>query len=713
LRVTLRHFAASQHCDGTAAGLWAFIVESLVADGLADFAALLRQRLLDGGVLLVCDGLDEVADEEDRRAVQDAVAGLATTYNHPANRYLVTCRIYAYQDPCWHLEGFAAHTLAPFNQEQVDAFVDCWYREACRLGWKTEAEAGALTQGLQAATRRADLAPLARSPLQLTMMASLHFSWGRLPDDRAELYQQMVDLLLVRWQEARLGEGTGLIEALTAGELVSALEQVAFEAHRAQGTSEGPADLSEAALLSVLVDSLGGSWGRAQELLAYIRERAGLLLEREPGVYTFPHRSYQEYLAGSYLAREPDFPDLAADLVRDNYSQWREVVLWAVGIMARLKRMTHVAVGVADALCPPPLPQAGTGWRAAHLAGEALLETGLVKVRARERHAQVLDRVQARLVALLEENALPARERAAAGNTLSDLDDPRFRAEAWFLPDEPLFGFVPVPAGPFLMGTREDDIPALLERFGGERGWYEREVPQHTVELPDYYIARYPVTVAQFRAFAQDSGHKPGREASLPGLSAGGLPNHPVVNVTWYDAVAYSQWLAEQLRGFDFGLWMANLTDDALTAQSQDLRDRIQDQGWQVRLPSEAEWEKAARGMEERFFPWGDDVDPDRANYFDTRIGATSAVGCFSGGASPYGVLDLGGNVWEWTQSLYRDYPYNLTDGREELDDNGSRVLRGGAFHYNGWRVRCAFRFRYYPRRRFNVFGFRVVVAPG
>ncbi|MBM3749297.1 MAG: NACHT domain-containing protein, partial [Acidobacteria bacterium] len=203
LQVALRHLEKSQWCDGTAGGLWNFIAETLTTQNLGDFARYLRQELLNGHVLVILDGLDEVADPQKRECVRHAVAAFAATYNHPANRYLVTCRTYAYQDPQRQLPGFTAYTLAPFDAEQIDRFIACWYEEVRRLGWKSESEAQDLTGRLQAATRRPDLAPLAENPLQLTMMASLHYSWGRLPDDRVELYRQMVDLLLVRWQEAR------------------------------------------------------------------------------------------------------------------------------------------------------------------------------------------------------------------------------------------------------------------------------------------------------------------------------------------------------------------------------------------------------------------------------------------------------------------------------------------------------------------------------
>ncbi len=702
LRVTLRHFAASEHNDGTAAGLWAFVVESLTEDSLADFAPHLRQKLLDGRVLVIADGLDEVADPEERASVRQALADFATTYGHPKNHYLVTCRVYAYQDPAWQLERFAAHTLAPFSQEQIDAFVDCWYREVCRLGWKTEGEARDLTSRLQGATRRPDLAPLARSPLQLTMMASLHFSWGRLPDDRAELYQEMVRLLLVRWQEARLGEEAAATQAVSAGDLESALERVAFEAHRAQEGAEGVADVGQAMLLDVLKGYQEGSWDRAQELLTYIRERAGLLLEQEPGVYTFPHRSYQEYLAGSYLAREPDFPDQAARLIGDNYAQWREVVLWAVDVMASLKRMTHVAVDAAAALCPRLMsqgPPSDMEWRSAALAGEALLEIGLKEVHARERHKQVLDRLQSWLVALVEQGALPPQERAGAGDTLARLGDPRFDPNVFWLPHrfqgkpEPLLGFLPVPAGEFQMGTREEEIPSLRERYGGSQSWYEREVPQQQITVSTFYIARYPVTVAQFRAFVGAIGFQPGDPGCLRDPDS-----RPVVRVTWHEARAYCDWLADELRGRE------NLPPELAVA----LRDR----GWTVRLPTEAEWEKAARGSDGRHYPWGDEFDRDRCNSGEDEINNTSSVGLFPAGASPYGAADMAGNVFEWCQSLYKPYPYRVNDGREGLEAEGSRVLRGGSWDYDRDVARCACRYDDHPELRYYVVGFRVVVAP-
>jgi hypothetical protein len=186
-----------------------------------------------------------------------------------------------------------------------------------------------------------------------------------------------------------------------------------------------------------------------------------------------------------------------------------------------------------------------------------------------------------RQLELMRSSHLAARKRVAAGKSLAQQGDPRFLADAWFLLDEPLLGFVEIPAGPFLMGSDKAHDPKASNS----------ELPQHEVKLPRYFIGRYPVTVAQFRVFFESGGSRPKNPASLRGLA-----NHPVVSVSWYEAQQYCDWLTERLR--------------AMQHAPEPLATLLRNGGWQVTLPSEAEWEKAARGTDGRIYPGGTNLPP-------------------------------------------------------------------------------------------------------
>lgn len=250
------------------------------------------------------------------------------------------------------------------------------------------------------------------------------------------------------------------------------------------------------------------------------------------------------------------------------------------------------------------------------------------------------------------------------------------------------FDWVPIPAGEFIMGSTD------------ERGLYiyKDEKPQHNVYLPAFQIARVPVTNTQFRTFVEASGYRTTAEkkkyayASVdgnwrdvegadwahpngPGSHVRDKADHPVVSVSWYDAQAFCKWAG-------------------------------------VLLPSEAQWEKAARGTDGWLWPWGNDKPTgDHCNFAGT-VGDTTPVGRYVRGASPYGVMDMSGNVLEWTSSIWKSYPYDADDGREDQSGSSIRVLRGGSFLYFSDIVRCASRSGFNPYRRYGLFGFRVL-APG
>jgi formylglycine-generating enzyme required for sulfatase activity len=425
----------------------------------------------------------------------------------------------------------------------------------------------------------------------------------------------------------------------------------------------------------------------------YLRDRTGLLVERGEGVYTFPHRTFQEYLAACHLTSR-NFPKGAARLGREDPGRWREAVLLAG---AKAARGAESSVWqLADALCFREPGGAGTGaadeWGAL-LAGQALAESANLS-QVDEEDEPKLERVRKWQLHLLRSESFPARERAAAGKSLAVLGDRRFDASRWYLPAEPFLGFVEVPGGPFLMGSDERSDP---EAFKDEKS-------QHEVRLKTYWLARYPVTVAQYRSFVEEVGREPVRSLEGPA-------NHPVTLVSWEEALAYCDWLNDRLREHAVERVESGGPWPGLAAGN--LR---------VTLPSEAEWEKGARGGDGRIFPWGMEADPNRANFDDTGILEPSSVGGFRGGASPFGCEEMSGNVWEWTRTLRGEdpgkpqysYPYQAGDGREDLTASQQvlRVVRGGAFVSSARDVRCAYRRWDGPDVRYDFLGFRVVLSP-
>ena len=193
----------------------------------------------------------------------------------------------------------------------------------------------------------------------------------------------------------------------------------------------------------------------------------------------------------------------------------------------------------------------------------------------------------------------------------------------------------------------------------GEEGHNGSEEPKHTVLLAAYYIGVYPVTNAQYRRFVETTSHQPPWGWDGPSswqTEWFSQPKQPVVGVSWHDAMAYVKWAG-------------------------------------LSLATEAQWERAARGTDCRAYPWGnEEPNQKRCNYGRT-MDATTEVGSYPDGVSPYGCHDMAGNVWEWTSSTYGPYPYVARDGREDTDDRGSsRVLRGGSWINVDHNCRSAYR---------------------
>ena len=227
----------------------------------------------------------------------------------------------------------------------------------------------------------------------------------------------------------------------------------------------------------------------------------------------------------------------------------------------------------------------------------------------------------------------------------------------------------PVPAGTFTMGSdKAHDFQA------------DDEMPQYAIPVGSFIIGTYPVTVAEYACFVKATNRTVPRdfgEVTWQKQQAE-RQDHPVVCITWHDALAYAQWLAQ-------------VTDEP------------------YRLPTEAEWEHAARGTDGRIYPWGNQWDKTRANTSDGGPGMTTPIGSYSQGASPVGAFDMSGNVWEWTSTIFQPYPYNAIDGREDPKASGVRVLRGGSWNHYPRYARAAYRIDLDPASTVSSIGARVV----
>ncbi|KPA16423.1 Sulphatase-modifying factor domain protein [Candidatus Magnetomorum sp. HK-1] len=699
VRIILRDFVV---CDlerngqkACADNLWQYIESILKGATLADYIEVLKKELTTRGGLILLDGLDEVPEANNRRAEMKNLIEAFKSAFHKC-RILVTSRTYAYQKQDFRIKGLTETVLAPFTPGQIRRFVDMWYVHIGELKRKSASDAQGRAESLKYAIFHNDrIRELADRPLILTLMSSLH-AWrgGSLPDKREELYASTVELLLDWWQkETVIKDNNGkyqliqpsLLEWLNTDrdKVREVIEELAYNAHKKQPEMVGTADISESDLINGIISVRNNPEVKPLRLIEFLRDRAGLLISRGIGVYTFPHRTFQEYLAACFLTRK-DYPNYIAKLAKESPDRWREVALLAG---AKSSSGGPFAVwALADELCfksPDESDISPKDIWGSYLAGQVLAESASLD-NVSERNKQTLKRIKSLLLNIMQGD-LPAIERVNAGNMLDKLGDDRFRKDFFYLPDDPMLGFVEIPGGVFTMGSdKKKDKDAR-----------DNELPQHNLELDTFYISKYPVTVSQYKAYLEltkqteaEDWHQYNR-----------FGNHPVVKVNWFNAVAYCQWLNDQL-----------IENEELP---KEIKELLKTKQWNIILPSEAEWEKAARGQDGRVYPWGDKFDKERLNYDGTNIGRPSPVGCFEKGGSPYKVMEMSGNVDEWTRSIYANYPYKPTESRENLQENKvARVVRGGCWYFSARYCRVAYRFRLTPVNRYDFIGFRLCLSP-
>ncbi|GIK54869.1 MAG: SUMF1/EgtB/PvdO family nonheme iron enzyme [Chloroflexi bacterium] len=464
---------------------------------------------------------------------------------------------------------------------------------------------------------------------------------------------------------------------------------------------------------------------------------------------TFYHQLWQEYFAARVLATAPQ-PNLVS-------------VPWQADQMKK-PLAEPLAEWLDRADISDRLPDAPTtGWEettvlaAAMTANPAPLVRDLIHrnlplaVRCAAA-PEVKNKLPAELIAELQQALLThvgvdradLRARIAAARALADLGDPRFIRQMG-------------PHGPYLRPPLVS-VPGGVYMIGDDGSQYDDEKPAHTVEVTALAMGVFPVTNAEYRLFWEAGGYKTEQwwqtEAARAWLK-GELSNEGVKQL-YRERQQYLQGFSEDViraqktspEQVEFWLWQRNATFEQLD-QYVDKWYRMGEKfdqplywydsnfnhaaqpvvgvcwfeaqaycawlsaqtGERYTLPTEAEWEAAARGPHGRAYPYGPTFDPARSNTFETHVRRTTPVGVFPGGRTPDGgIADLSGNVWEWTSSQYQPYPYNAADGREDSEGDARRVLRGGSWFNFQNLARAAARLNLTPDNRSNYVGFRVVV---
>lgn len=648
---------------------------------------LLIESLRRGKVLLLLDGLDELPQEDmtgvtDRRTTLRAV--LSFLRLHPQVRVVITCRTRAFDKDLQALLNWHVETIAPFTLGQIRHFVSAWYCELVGRGHISSEQQKHLSQSLiDVIIANPKLQVMATTPLLLTMMALVLYTKGELPRDRHELYERILDLLLGQWDQVHNGQS--LANAIGLPEWSSErfqllLDQLAYKAHVDVSSQDGRGRLSRSLLRDDLchffeIAQVSQPWERARCCLDYFEQRSGLLAADDDQSYIFAHLTLQEHCAGRHLLRSKE----AASLVMQHRTtdRWREPIFLGLGVTQRFNP-TLIDRVLSDLIdCDEDgMPKSVERWqRDLILAAEIgvdrdwnYLRTQQVNV---ERHQRDLRRG---LIAVLDNKSqpLPAIERTRAGLLLGDLGDPRYpiTLDQWHIElarsaaGDTSGYFCRVETGTYIIGSTDNDPDAD-----------DDEKPQHTVAFDaPFLIARYPITNDQWKEWVQNGGW----ETCFANDSDHNHPNQPVVGVTWEMCNAFCGWLSVQL-------------------------------DVEIRLPTEVEWEAAARGGDARLYPWGNDwhdayaaTQQDQEMY---RSHWSMPVGCYPAGMAPCGALDMAGNVYEWTSDPYRSYP-----GTEKPFTEERIVLRGGATHSSRAHVRCGARVHSRPLGEHVSGGFRVVV---
>jgi formylglycine-generating enzyme required for sulfatase activity/energy-coupling factor transporter ATP-binding protein EcfA2 len=556
------------------------------------------------------------------------------------------------------IERFGEHLfdIEYLDNKKIDDFIPKWFRavsgQATGLGDLT-------AQDMIADIRQHEyLAAFTQNPLLLTAVCILYSVGKRIPEQRSDLYDRIVANLMYR----RFHDP---VESDKSSEVLEYLMRLAFEMHKKNLKTievDNAIDVLKACIPQKDDEPLSDYKRRIDRRFNEIEPNCGLFNRLSGGEIEFTHLTFQEFMAAKHII----YMDIDYNEFLEN-DWWVETILLYTGLLSL--NMRKKSNDVVEAILNRKQEDEKIKRRLWLLGSKALRD-----FRPSKRDDKNVALARDKLYNLMDTNA-SLEERFEAGEIVGTLGDLRIRADNMVL----------VKGGKFTRGSSSVTYP-------------NDEKPQREIYLDDFMIGKYPVTNEEFEEFVDDGGYGKARkdmwskegwrwceenEISEPEYwhdRKWNGPNFPVVGISWFEAEAYANWLSERT-------------------------------GHLYRLPTEAEWEKSARGTKGFKYPWGKRVENTLCNSGESGLHRTSPVGIFPKGKSPYGCFDMAGNVWEWCSDRYDIYYYAKSPGRNPKGppDGASRIVRGGDWQTSAKDCRSALRSPFVPISRYYLLGFRIL----
>jgi len=652
----------------------------------AEYDYILEQ-LNKGNGLLIFDGLDEIklshydnnTLEKRRDQIRNLIRCLAERF--PLCKVVVTSRPAGYSS--WSLKDFETIEIMPVDEDESKMLIASFLKVFSNRS-VSEDEVNVLVRHLKSVPNN-----LREQPLFILLLSFLHQQHPShpLPVERGDLLNHSISVLLTSWTLRNTKE-KNLLTYLGCDKdrMIKCLENIAYESLQASERSK-EADSQDIDLGLILVELYNlGATVDMHKTLAYISENAGILYSDKPNNYRFTHRLFQEYLSASHISKKQNFVKLIVERLYGAFQIWQEVALLVVSILKRQGNELQIWQLLYQ-LCKSRKPD--LIWLSAKIINEHKLQHNdemitVIVDQLRDEYIQELNK---------KEN-LHLMKREDIAMALGQIGDSR-RGIGVGRDGLPDIAWMKVEGNAFVMGSTAEDITLLKENLHSD--WqFQRETPAFEPVVAPFEISIYPITIIQFNAFVDATdGYYSDQWWTNAGLAwrlKNGPPDNGLLSsncprnyVTWYEAASFASWLGSKM-------------------------------GRLIRLPTETEWEAAAKGSNNSIFPWGNSFDTGRCNSREAGIHRVIPVGCFSETSWP---ADMVGNVWEWCSSIVQKdnflYRYPLDSGddfqreRMDLGDEAMRGTRGGHYLSDLSMARCSYRGRDIPSARYSRQGFRIV----